>query len=179
MPYYGTDYTGGEEVDANDWYTRGGNADAYFPNYAQNWCNTASATFDVTGAKLEVGSTATPFKHESYANNLAKCHRYFRKSEHLDGAGYQSFGTATAFGTTTASGSLYYGHMRAKPTLAQSGGNLYGSGGNHAISALSTSYFGTERAFVNITSSGLTSGYGYNWCGNNNTADYVTMDAEL
>lgn len=144
-----------------------------------NWMDSTSNDFYITGVKLEVGSTATPFQHESYAENLAKCHRYYRKSEHLDGAGYHSFGSASAFGSTAASGSLYYGHMRTNPTLAQSGGNLYGAGGNHAISALSTSYFGTERAFVNITSSGLTSGYGYNWCGNNNTGAYVTMDAEL
>ena len=144
-----------------------------------NLADSTSNDWYITGVKLEVGSTATPFKHETYAENLRKCHRYFRKSEHVSGAGYQSFGSASAFGTTVASGSLYYGHMRTNPTLAQSGGNLYGAGGNHAISALSTSYFGTERAFVNITSSGLTSGYGYNWCGNNNTGAYVTMDAEL
>ena len=171
----GSDLT---STDATSWGAYSGDRWAY--GHAQNSiATTASATFQLTGCKIEVGSTATPFQHESYGENLAKCHRYFRKSEHVSGAGYHSFGTATAFGSTTASGSLYYGHMRTNPTLAQSGGNLYGAGGNHAISALSTSYFGTERAFVNITSSGLTSGYGYNWCGNNNTGAYVTMDAEL
>ena len=38
---------------------------------------TASATWYMTGLKLEAGTTATDFKHESYAENLAKCQRYF------------------------------------------------------------------------------------------------------
>ena len=74
--HYGTAYTGGEEVDANDWYTRGGNLDAYYPNFAQNWGNTASATFDVTGVQLEVGDKATPFEHRSFGEELSLCQRY-------------------------------------------------------------------------------------------------------
>lgn len=41
---------------------------------------TGSATWYMTGLKLEAGTTATPFKHESYGDNLAKCQRYFEKS---------------------------------------------------------------------------------------------------
>ena len=74
---YGTDYTGGGEVTSESWYTRGGQSDAYFANYAQAWMNTASATFDVTGVQLELGSSATPFEHRSYAEELLRCARYF------------------------------------------------------------------------------------------------------
>jgi len=34
-----------------------------------------TGTFYITGVKLEVGSAATPFLHESYADNLRKCQR--------------------------------------------------------------------------------------------------------
>jgi hypothetical protein len=78
-PHYGTDFTGGEEISTTDWFDRNGQADAYYPNYAQNWSNTASATFDITGVQLEVGEQATPFEHESYGTTLAKCQRYFFK----------------------------------------------------------------------------------------------------
>jgi hypothetical protein len=45
------------------------------------WIGSASATFFITGIKLEIGSTATPFEHESYATTLTKCHRYYYKDD--------------------------------------------------------------------------------------------------
>tara|TARA_B100000003_G_scaffold207718_1_gene226001 strand:+ start:19 stop:1386 length:1368 start_codon:yes stop_codon:yes gene_type:complete len=74
VPHYGTNYTD-SGVAADSWFTRSG--DNYFPDYAQDWGNTSSATFDVTGLQLEVGSQATPFEHRTYADDLAKCQRYF------------------------------------------------------------------------------------------------------
>lgn len=79
VPHYGTDFTGGGEVSTTDWYDRNGQSDAYLPNYAQNWSNTESATFDITGVKLEAGQTATSFEHEDIATTLVKCQRYYQK----------------------------------------------------------------------------------------------------
>jgi|TARA_R100000084_G_scaffold10339_1_gene3580 hypothetical protein len=74
VPHYGTTFTGsGAQLDA--WHNRAG--DDYFPDYAQSWSNTASATFDVTGVQLEVGEKATPFEHRSYGDELARCQRYY------------------------------------------------------------------------------------------------------
>jgi hypothetical protein len=39
--------------------------------------DTTSREWYITGVKLEVGTTATPFQHESYGDNLIKCQRYF------------------------------------------------------------------------------------------------------
>ena len=47
VPHYGTSFTGGEVVSTTDWYDRNSQADAYLPNFAHNWTNTANATFDV------------------------------------------------------------------------------------------------------------------------------------
>ena len=41
-----------------------------------------TGTFYITGVKLEVGTTATPFKHESYGDNLEKCQRYYQRFTH-------------------------------------------------------------------------------------------------
>ena len=40
------------------------------------WFTTNDATLDITGVQLEVGSTASSFAFESYADTLRKCQRY-------------------------------------------------------------------------------------------------------
>jgi len=118
VPHYGTTFTG-TNASTTAWFTLTSNE--YFPDYAQNWGNTSSATFDVTGLQLEVGEVATPFKHESYGDNLARCQRYLFR---IDAAG----NNVTRFGTgqhyTTGAGEAYIAvpvTTRATPTLTQTG----------------------------------------------------------
>jgi hypothetical protein len=69
----GTDYTSG--TFSTGWAAR---TDANRASPSQvNVADSTSNTWHITGVKLEVGSTATPFQHESYAENLRKCQRYF------------------------------------------------------------------------------------------------------
>ena len=141
VPHYGTSFTGGEEVSTTDWYDRNSQGDAYLPNFAQNWTNTANATFDVTGVQLEVGDVATPFEHRSYGDELARCARYFyRFTGHgtLFYADYYSTDTfitkealpvemrvnptVTSRGTGGSGGSAFsYTNLAANPTLGASG----------------------------------------------------------
>lgn len=44
-----------------------------------NWCNTASATWFITGVQLEVGSVGTDFEHRRFADELASCLRYYQR----------------------------------------------------------------------------------------------------
>ena len=39
-----------------------------------------NATWQVTGVQLEVGDTATDFEHRTFADELARCERYFFKT---------------------------------------------------------------------------------------------------
>ena len=81
VAYYGTDFTGGGEASSETWYSRSSEVDAYLAtNFAQNWANTSSATFDVTGVQLERGTVATPFEHRSYGDELRRCMRYYYKT---------------------------------------------------------------------------------------------------
>ena len=70
--------------------------------------------FQITGVQLEVGDTATPFEHRSYAEELQLCQRYFQKP----GADYDYIWSGDC-----TSGSTYYLRwtlpvtMRATPTF--------------------------------------------------------------
>ena len=121
VPHYGTTYTG-TNASTTAWFTLTSNE--YFPDYAQNWGNTSSATFDVTGMQLEVGEIATPFKHEDFGDNLVRCQRYFQT------IGYDPEDTPGTSGnyngaieTANPSSVYFYGHqrfpviMRAAPTV--------------------------------------------------------------
>jgi hypothetical protein len=59
----------------NQW-TASGDA---FANGSVRFMGNASATWQVTGIQLEVGSQATPFEHRSVGEELALCQRYYYK----------------------------------------------------------------------------------------------------
>ena len=170
-PHYGSDFTGGEEVSTTDWFDRNGQADAYYPDYAQNWANTTSATFDITGIQLEVGQKATPFEHEDYGTTLRKCQRYYCEF-------YFGSGNKFLFDDAKATAS-YYSYdmpfpveMLATPTSSVKSGSVVtsniGDGGLSQIDAINN-----QKAFVQRRPSSTSRSYAY--------ADDLTMayDAEL
>jgi hypothetical protein len=76
----GTDYTGSGGIADNAWGQHVGATGT--PDFAQAWQNTSSATFEVTGCKLELGQTATTFEKPDYQTELVKCQRYWYKMAH-------------------------------------------------------------------------------------------------
>ena len=182
VPYYGTGYTGGEEVSTTDWYSRSSQADAYFPNYAQNWANTSSATFDVTGIQLEVGSQATPFEHRSFGEELALCQRYYY--HHCKGTS-DHLSLGDAHNSTQADCVVHFPvTMRAAPTLDASSGTNYwlmyiGNAGRYSSGAwVIFRPMTTGATCYNSGFSSMTSGD----CGRiicNDANAYMAFDAEL
>lgn len=63
-----------------------------------NLISTGSATLQLTGVQLEVGSVATEFEHRSFGEELALCQRYYEKN-------YPQ-GTAPASSSTLSKGSF-------------------------------------------------------------------------
>ena len=59
-----------------------------------NLAGTNSATWQITGVQLEVGTEATPFEHRSFDEEFILCQRYYQKS----------FLYGTAIGTSTQEG---------------------------------------------------------------------------
>ena len=87
VAWYGTDYTDSGST-SDSWVAF--DTSVYFPTDIVNWAGTSSATFDVTGVQLEVGSTPTPFEHEDFGTTLKKCERY-----------YELMGSAVYVGSTS------------------------------------------------------------------------------
>lgn len=89
-----------------------------------------SRTFYITGVQMETGEVATPFEHESYADNLARCQRYYYV---LANGANQPMGTGSWYASTEID---WFAKtpvtMRAIPSLeVATGTNYYRSIGSN------------------------------------------------
>ena len=83
---------------------------------ATNLLATLNATWQITGVQLEVGDTATPFEHRSYAEELALCQRYYYETDVI--------GTGIGNGSTTVGFRTHFNvPMRANPSVSVGGTN--------------------------------------------------------
>ena len=140
-----------------------------------------TGTFYITGVKLEVGSTATPFKHESYGENLAKCQRYY----YLHVSGFNIVSGSDFYTTTQGDGNIEFPvTMRASPSIDANSGSsywaIYANGVLRASSAGWTIFRNSPRAtsMYNQGFTGATAGQAGRLQGNNASA-YMAFDAEL
>ena len=102
-------------------------------------------TFFLTGVQLELGTVATPFEHRSYADELARCQRYF----------YRRTGTISVLGQGAATASLDSGptiqveypvEMRDDATTLTLGTETNTNGS--ANTTLNSNRFGFQRARI-------------------------------
>tara|TARA_R110000868_G_scaffold405861_2_gene685715 strand:- start:75 stop:680 length:606 start_codon:yes stop_codon:yes gene_type:complete len=134
--------------------------------------------FEVTEAQLELGSVATDFEHRSYGEELALCQRYFWRTTGSDYAGIGSGHVKTAITLRV---------VIPNPVEMRTNGSLSISGTLRAntadttidITQLQAAWTGKVSSMVEFTQSGLTSGYGVILHHQNNTSNYLQVDAEL
>jgi hypothetical protein len=147
-----------------------------------NWMDSTSNDFYITGIKLEVGSTATDFKHESYAENLAKCHRYYFRQSPTGSSEFVAFGSGVMYNSTLLLGSLSSPvNMRVVPSIGYSGtvSVIAGNVGYSVSALIITGDVNFPRHFrIEATSSSsITVGHGAYVQLNQNAV--LDLDAEL
>ena len=140
--------------------------------------DTAGTLLQITDVQLEVGSAASDFAHQSYAEDLAACQRYFSRG-----------GTGASGGAVSTSqvilGFQFFQEMRTAPTAALidtsiSVFNTAGSGLASSGSAIDYSSIKKEGALTRING----------WSGGNaqvqhyvvivyNNDPFITFSAEL
>ena len=187
LPHYGSDFTSSSStVDA--WYTQ--TSTTYAPDFPQNWNNTASATFDLTGVQLEVGSVATPFEHRSYGDELARCQRYYYR--HADGADNRFHPVFSGLwynsGGTDVYGVIHFPvKMRSTPSLAASANGAtdafraFYQTGSSATDDVGMQAVGTTCCALqvyNLSGGSSAAGDGC-WVELNNTGAHISFTAEL
>ena len=91
--FYGTDFTGNKTLDT--WAVKV--SGTHSPNMDSDWWEANDATFAITGFQLEVGDVATEFEHRTFADELARCQRYY----------WKSYDYSVAPGTASDPGSIF------------------------------------------------------------------------
>jgi len=147
---------------------------------ATNLMATLSATWQVTGVQLEVGSTATPFERRLYGQELLLCQRYY---QHLTAADSTSsyFAYGTGFNAATTYGFFLIPmvcSMRANPSITYAAVNQYRVTFN-TCTAIAINTASKSSLSIRADSTGLTVGQGGQFDSNNNTTSYIGISAEL
>ncbi len=119
----GTDYTASDAT-INAWADRVASDAKTTTDFAQSWANTANATWELTGVKLEVGQSATTFEKPDYTTELKKCFRYYEKITNV--AGFSIMGNAA--NANAAYFDLYYEEKRANPSFSLPTASVTGNG---------------------------------------------------
>ena len=81
---------------------------------------TNSATWQLTGVQMEVGTEATPFEHRSFADELARCQRYYFQvnGDSSDRVGIGGYATSASEARMDV---VFPCAMRAAPTISGTG----------------------------------------------------------
>ncbi len=166
-------------------------ADAKYGTSNQvNWMDSTSNNFYITQIQMEIGTEATPFEHRSFGQELDACSRYYSREETAAGGAYKRYGvgswnSATAFECLIPLSTP----LRTTPTLETTGTasnyTIYSANAVDALTSISItndSDAGTYNrtvALVMTTAGGGVAGEGGTLLANNDTDNFLALDAEL
>ena len=180
--YRGTNFTG--SVTLNQWAANDDNNRN--PDCTSTWYTTNDATFEITGVQVEVGSTASAFAHESYADTFLKCQRYYHVI--FDGSihQYTYWQMAYYYNSTTAQFILRMNpEMRATPSLECTSTSgvyrLYRNGSYNSLNDFSLSHSSKNSCRIyNSSASGTAGQIGGLYVSSNGSGnEMIALSAEL
>ena len=171
---------------AGSWTT----SSAYGTSNNVNFLDSTDNVAYITGVQLEVGqytsSTLPPFQHESYGDNLARCHRYFLYTG--GGSAYQHHGSGVEVSSTAAYMTTPLTvPMRASPSITAnntSGGIvIYDGNTESTVTSVATTNYSTNTSIVNVavgaSGGGIDDGNGITVYSNANSNAGFLFDAEI
>jgi len=174
----GTDYTASDAT-INAWNDRVASDAKTTTDFAQSWFNTANATFEVTGVKLEVGQSATTFEKLDYTAEFQRCQRYYWTIRGDEGQDYSNnYGFLVQWSSSRFSGwnpswtQNFPVEMRAIPTTTIVGTWASSNAGTPGLGG----YKSKMTAIILLSGTTATSGTYMHF---NSTDDAITFDAEL
>ena len=139
--------------------------------------------FYLTGVQLEVGEVATPFEHESFAETLQKCQRYFYRFPRVDASGTSNtLCIGMGQSTNTFRGVVFFpSSMRANPTMAASGSfRVFNGGTLNPSSGPSLGHATQENASISVsTGAGISTLDGLALTQNSDADANLQFSAEL
>ena len=146
-----------------------------------NLMDNTSNNFYITGVQLELGSSATPFEHRSYGDELARCHRYYWRWS----AGtypYTAFAPGQGYSGSQANGVRSFPTtMRTAPSFSVSSDSHFwwSSGAGNTVPSDIEQWGANEDTSLLIVNCSATAGYGGYIRAGNSTAAYAEYNAEL
>lgn len=186
----GSTYTSTDSTSWGDYDGVTGDRWAY--GHTQNGLvTTANATWQMTGAQLEIGSVATPFEHRKYSDELQRCKRYYQLIASPEGRGLGLSDEVMFNGAMYSSSAFYTVYqtsvpMRTTPTLdAHAGTNyyrIYSAGASETFDGstitLYSNYSSQENIEIYITGLSRTAGHAA-WVRAMSSNSHVALSAEL
>ena len=179
--FAGSDYTGGDNT---TWKSYATNLLAH--GHSQNGhATTDESTFQLAGCQFELGDVATPFEHIDFADNLAKCQRYYYV---LANGTSQPMGTGSWYGSTEID---WFAKtpvtMRATPSLeVEAGTNYYRSIGSNTYDDFNGVALASDKSVEGVYLYATNAGHGASGTQGdasivttNNASAKVALSAEL
>jgi hypothetical protein len=149
-----------------------------------NFCQTAGATFQITGVQLEAGSVASPFERRDYGRELMMCQRYLPCFDASNGFATAA-PVASAFAQSSTVARAVYVHKtptRVPPTgitVTSPTSFIFASGTGYVASAVAFSFAGVDASLVDLTVTAATTGQGGYVYGGASTCKIVFTGCEL
>jgi len=144
-----------------------------------NAINSTDNNIYFTGCQLEIGQKATPFEHRLFADELARCQRYYQKHGN-ETSTYRYLASAYCNATNQAQGVLTLPvTMRAAPTTSVSGNFEMIHGSTNASITLNTKELNQSSVGLEPSGSSFTANSGAIIRGSNDATAQLKLDAEM